>query len=192
MKTDEYLLEIFNRRASVRSFTGEEVSDEIIDKIISCSIKAPSSGNMQPWEFVVIKSEEKKTEIVEATFTGYFASGSNHQTWLLDAGFLMVVGANIKRTKARYGDLGEYWPIIDTAAAIENGLLAASALGLGSCWIGGYDEEKIKRTVKFPSYIKPVGVIAIGHTTTTAVQQNRLPIKLVKHDECYGMKKCKG
>ena len=188
MTSDEQLLEIFNMRASIRSFTGEQVSDEAIDKIISCAIKAPSSGNMQPWEFVVIKSKAKKSEIVKTTFTGYFASGSNHQSWLLDAGFLMVVGANTKRTKARYGDLGEYWPIIDTAAAIENSLLAASALGLGSCWIGGYDEEKIKDIVKFPSYIKPIGVIAIGHTTASAERQNRLPIELVKHDECYGEK----
>lgn len=189
MKINEQLLEIFNLRASVRSFTGKQVCDEVINQIISCAIKAPSSGNMQPWEFVVIKSKEKKAEIVEATFTGYFASGSNHQKWLLDAGFLMVVGANLKRTKARYGDLGEYWPIIDTAAAIENSLLAASALGLGSCWIGGYDEEKIKSAVKFPSYIKPVGVIAIGYTKTPTERQNRLPIELVKHDESYGEKK---
>ena len=189
MSNNENLLEIFNLRASIRSFTPQEVSDQVIDKIISCAITAPSSGNMQPWEFVVIKSEEKKSELVDATFTGYFASGSNRQKWMLDAACIFVIGANQKRTKARYGDPGEDWSIIDTSAAVGNVLLAASALGLGSCWVGGYDEELVRRIVKFPSYIKPIGLVPIGHTQTPSVRQKRLPIDLVKHDEIYGEKK---
>src|SRR5690625_580054 len=103
MKSNEHLLEIFNLRSSISSFTGDPIEDDVIDKIISCAITAPSGGNMQPWEFVVVNTAEKKAEIVSTTYTGCFASGSNHQIWLMDAGFLMVMGANIKRTQARYG-----------------------------------------------------------------------------------------
>ena len=188
MRNNEHLLEIFNLRASVRSFISKEVSDSVINQIISCAITAPSSGNMQPWEFVVIKSEEKKVELVDATFTGYFADGSNRQKWMLDASFILVIGANQKRTKARYGSSGEDWSIIDTSAAVENVLLASSALGLGSCWVGGYDEEKVRSIVKFPPYIKPIGLVPIGYTQTPFTRQKRLPVELVKHDENYGEK----
>src|SRR5690625_7046357 len=88
---------------------------------------------MQPWEFIVVKTPEKKREIVSTTFTGYFAGEDNQQTWLNDAGFLLVLAANIKRTKARYGEAGsQYWPIIDATIAGEHAVLAATALGLGT------------------------------------------------------------
>lgn len=181
------LFEVFNARSSNRSFTGEAIDDETIDKILQAAITAPSSGNMQPWEFIIIKSEEKKEEIISTTFTGYFAGEDNQQTWLKDTGFILVLAANIKRTKARYGEMAaKYWPIIDTTIAGEHTVLAATALGIGSCWIGGYDEEKLKHVVNLPNYVKPVAIIAFGHIKESGRRLNRMKTDLVRHDEEYG------
>lgn len=187
MKQRPELLDIFNLRSSIRSFTGEVIDDDTIEQILEAALIAPSSGNMQPWEFIVVKTPEKKREIVSTTFTGYFAGEDNQQTWLNDAGFLLVLAANIKRTKARYGEAGsQYWPIIDATIAGEHAVLAATVLGLGTCWIGGYNEKKLKRVVNLPNYVKPVAIIAFGHIKEGSERLNRMKADLVRHDEEYG------
>src|SRR5690625_194246 len=172
--------EIFDSRVSHRSFTSEPINDDIIEFLLTCGITAPSNGNMQPWEFIVIRDEGIKTKIVECTYFGYFSKGGDHQDWILDAPVIIVACANQKRTKARYGQMGMLGSIIDTAAAIENILLATAGIGLASCWVGGFNEKRVKKVLNVPRQVKPVGLLPIGHPKGNGERKHRLPIKLVK------------
>lgn len=180
-KQQEVIWKLFDKRVSVRSYLPQDVSDESIEFLLECGVTAPSNGNMQPWEFIIIRDDEVKNRVVECTFTGYFSKGSNHQNWILDAPVVLVVCANQKRTKARYGEMGILGSIIDTAAAIENILLAASGIGLASCWVGGFNEQKLKQILKIPDQVKPIGLLPIGYPGEEVERKNRLSTTILKH-----------
>lgn len=176
---------LFNKRVSIRSFSDKDIDDEMIDFLIKCATTAPSNGNMQPWEFIVINSDEVKAKIVECTYTGYFSKGSNHQIWIQEAPVVIVACANKKRTRARYGEMGTLGSIIDTAAAIQNTLVAAAGVGLGSCWVGGFNEERLKEILQIPEHVKPIGILPIGYPKGGEMRKNRLPTNIVKHKNIY-------
>lgn len=177
--------DVFKNRASVRSFAEKEVSEESIDFLLRCAETAPSSGNMQPAEFIIIRNDQMKQRIVECTFIGYFSKGGEHQSWIREAPVVIVACANQKRTKARYGETGKEWSIIDTSAAVENLIVAASGVGLASCWVGGFNEVKLKEHLSIPSFVKPIGVIPIGHPKGNVERKSRLRQEIIRHNEQY-------
>lgn len=185
MMTKEEVWAIFDRRASIRSFSSNDVDDVTVDFLLQCATTAPSSGNMQPWEFIVVRTSEMKKQIVSCTYSGYHSKGGNHQNWVYDAPVIIVACANQKRTRARYGKMGNQAAIIDVAAAVENILIAVSNLGLCCCWVGGFDEEKLKRTLNIPKDVKPIGLLPIGYPQQPIERKNRLSTDIIKHQEKY-------
>lgn len=175
------IFKAIEKRRSIRNFKNKSVSDEKILKIIDAAIKAPSAGNMQPWEFFVIKNEKTKAKIVDSTFMGYSKSGKS-QEWLNKAPILIIACIDIKRPGARYGMQGvEKYSLLDISGAIENMLLAATALDLGSCWVGGFDEEEVRDILKLDKNIKAVGIIPVGYYTNLPAPPNRLSLDDVVH-----------
>jgi nitroreductase len=181
------ILEAINKRASTRSFIRKEIDGKTIEALLTSATFAPSSGNMQPWEFIVVKEQSLKDQLVECTFLGYFSKGSDFQTWIGEAGVIFIVCANVKRTVARYGEPGKEWAAIDVAAATENLLLTATGLGLAGCWVGGFNEEKLKSILKIPSYVKPIGMIPVGYPKGVTERKYRMPLKWITHDGQYNV-----
>ncbi|GAA0372142.1 nitroreductase family protein [Bacillus horti] len=179
------ILAAIDKRASVRSFTKQAIPESLIVELLTAGTYAPSSGNMQPWEFIVIQEHEQMQELVGCTYFGYFSKGGNHQHWIGEAGVIFVVCANQKRTEARYGQDGKGWSIIDVSAAAENILLAATALGLAGCWVGGFDEKKVKELLRIPEYVKIIGLLPIGYPLQETKRKSRLPLSLVTHKGKY-------
>ncbi|MHA1596045.1 MAG: nitroreductase family protein [Candidatus Asgardarchaeia archaeon] len=144
---------IFGRR-SVRSFLKEDVKDEHLEKIIEAAIHAPSAGNLQSWEFYVLRSRETKRKIADAALG---------QRFIEEAPVVIVVCANENVSSLRYGLRGkELYCIQDTAAATQNILLSAYALGYGSCWVGAFMEDEVSRILKTSPGVRPVAIIPIG------------------------------
>lgn len=164
-------------RRSVRSFKEEEVSQEVLEKILKAGIWAPSAGNQQSWEFIVVKDESNQEELVR---------GALGQNFIAEAPVVIVVGANKKRSAQRYGERGKkLYCLLDAAAAIQNMLLTAHALGLGSCWIGAFRNEEVKEVVRFPEYVRPVAIIPIGKPAESPSIPSRYPLDQVVHEEQY-------
>src|SRR5690606_33692819 len=174
-KSQDEIWSLFDKRDSLRSFSNEVVEEGTVQFLLQCAVTAPSNGNMQPWEFIVIRNDSVKQKIVECTFMGYFSKGGNHQEWIKDASVIIVACANQKRTKARYGEAGIIGSIIDVSAAVQNLLVAVAGLGLATCWVGGFDEEKLKEVLEIPSHVKPIGVLPIGFPKDSHERKNRLP-----------------
>jgi nitroreductase len=167
-------------RRSVRAFTDEPVSEEEIMKIIDAARWAPSAGNIQPWEFVVVRDTKLKRELVEA---------ASDQTFIEEAPVVLVVCANPTRSSRRYGSRGiSLYCLQDTAAAIQNINLAAYALGLATCWVGTFQEEKTRRVLNLPDDLRPVAIIPVGHPAEKPAPTPRRPLNEVVHREVFERK----
>lgn len=172
-------------RVSKRKFTKQPIAPQVLEQLLLAGTRAPSSGNMQPWEFIVIDDPAKKQEIVKSTYSGYFSKGKNYQYWIAEAAVVLVACTNVKRTVARYGPAGKEWALIDSAAAVQNILLTATALGLSGCWVGGINEAAIKESLRIPDYVRIIGLVPIGYSEETASPKSRLPLKWVTHRNEY-------
>lgn len=175
------------RRRSVRRYSGEPLAPGVRERLLEAAIHAPSAGNMQPWEFMVLEGREAREAAVAATYSGYFAGPDNRQIWLLEAPLLIAVGVNRRRTAGWYGDANARWSVLDVAAAIQNLILTATEMGLGSCWIGGFKETEMARTLGVPDGVQVVSLVAVGAAAHAPAQRYRMPLELVTHRDRWGV-----
>jgi nitroreductase len=149
------LFEAIRERRSERHFKPDPVPDDTVRRIVDCGLKAPSAGNMQPWQFLIVKRPELRADLSKAAFG---------QKFVQDAPVVIVVLADPGRSAGRYGDRGsDLYCIQDTAAAVQNMLLAVVAFGLGACWVGAFDEAAASRALELPEHLRPVAMIPIGY-----------------------------
>lgn len=147
------LKEVLLKRRSVRKFTDEPVSDEMIEELMHAAMSGPSACNKRPWEFYVVTNEQKLEELKGATMFTKFSSK-----------LAIVVCGNLSRALPM--QLGSFW-IQDCSAATENILLRATDLGLGAVWCGIHPqkrpEERVRKMLDIPKTQIPLNVIFMGH-----------------------------
>jgi len=171
------VVEAIRGRRSIRTFKSKEVTQETVEKIIDAVRWAPSAGNIQPWEFIIIREPEIKRRLVEAALD---------QTFIEEAPVVIVVCANENRSSQGYGIRGKtLYCIQDTAAAIQNLLLTAYSFGLGACWIGAFEEEEARETLKIPSGIRPIAIIPVGYPAETPPPRSKRPMSQIVHYETF-------
>lgn len=143
-------------------------------------MQAPSAGNIQPWEFIVVRKPEVKRELSEA---------AGDQKFIEKAPVVIVVCANAVRSSKRYGSRGtDLYCIQDTAAATQNMMLAAHALGLASCWVGAFDEEEARKVLNIPVGVRPVAIVPIGHSAQRPTARSRRALDEFVHYETFEQK----
>jgi len=165
------VLGAIRERRSVRKYTQEPVSEDQLAQILEAGRWAPSRGNSQPWKFIVLKDAQILKELAEAIPSGKF---------LAEAPRGVVVVVNPKSSKH---------PEQEAAAAIQNMLLAAHALGLGTCWISIYStdcEEKAKQLLIIPEEELCVSVVSIGHPDETP-EKGRKELDEITFTNKYGL-----
>jgi nitroreductase len=142
--------EIFKRR-SVRKFTDQSIKDDLIKKILAAGMAAPSAGNEQPWQFIVVKDKETLKKVSDC---------SPHAKVAATAMVAIIVCGDL--SLERYEG---YW-VQDCSAAVENMLLEITSLGLGAVWLGVYPlPERVTYLQKYfslPKNIIPFAVIPVG------------------------------
>jgi len=170
--------EVIKKRRSIRSFQRDQpVSESDLKKILETAITAPSAGNRQSWDFIIITKEETKKELVRAALG---------QDFIARAPVVIVVCANIGRSAAVYGRRGrDLYCIQDTAAAIQNMLLTITALGYGACWVGAFQEAAVSSILNIPEGVRPVAIIPIGVPKRSPKPPPRLPLSELIHYEHY-------
>ena len=171
------VLEAIKGRRSVRAFIDETVSEEDVEKLVDAARWAPSAGNIQSWEFIIIRKPETEEKLVEAALGQFF---------IAEAPVVIVVCADEDRCAQRYGERGRsLYCLPDTAAAIQNIHLAAHSLELGACWIGAFNEEETREILNIPDGIRPVGIIPIGYAAEPPQPPNRRPTGKIVHYETF-------
>jgi nitroreductase len=148
------LSELLQKRYSCRAYLDKDVSDRDIAKMLNYASLAPSAGNLQPWQVIVIKNKEKRNSL---------AIASLNQTWMKQAPVHLVICGNEEYVKKFYKSKGEVYSIQSCAAFIENLLLFATDLGLATCWVGAFDDNMLKRELNIPKEIKVYAIITLGY-----------------------------
>ena len=174
------LLEIIKKRRSVRKYSDKEVEKEKILALLEAAQWAPSAGNKQPLEIVVVDDAETKNLLVEAALK---------QKFIAEAPIVFVICANVERTASRYGERGTLlYCLQDTAASVQNVLLLAKAQGLSTCWIGAFDEQKVKDICSIPDEIRAVAMIPIAYPASLEERPAppRMELKKIVYGNVYG------
>lgn len=174
----DIVFDVIKQRASCRSYQHKDIPNKLILKLLEAAGTAPSAGNHQPWEFIVIKNNECREALAEAAY---------NQKWMLDAPVFIVVCINAKLAAAVYGERGlRLYGIQDVAAATENLLIAAEAYGLGTCWVGAFAEPKVKILTRCPDFIRPCAIITLGYKAKKTVKPMRQSMDEYVHIERFG------
>jgi nitroreductase len=171
------VFEAIKNRRSIRQFTNQTVPEEMVEKLIDAARLAPTAGNSQAYQLVIIRQTPQKQRLSTAAFG---------QKQIQTASLVFVVCADLKKAKASYGDRGrDLYCIQDTAAVTENILLTACSLGLGTCWIGAFKEDDVKKVVNAPKDMRPVAMIPVGYPAESPVPTpRRMPSEFV-HQETF-------
>ncbi len=172
MKESNILLEIIKKRRSVRHFDGRKIPDKCMEQIMEAGRWAPSGVNAQPWRFIVVTGRETLAALAERCY--YKAFKSRH---VGEAGAAVVVCADPGTGSSTY--------IIDTAIAGTNMILMATSLGIGSCWIGAFEEPALRSILHIPPNLKLIALIAFGYEVGKASVPPRLPLSTIVHYETF-------
>lgn len=171
------VFEAIKERRSIRSFTDENVSEENVKQLIEAARWAPSAGNTQPLELVVVRNVEVKRKLTAAAL---------NQALIQKASVVLVVCADLARSKMGYGSRGEkLYSIQDTAAATENILLAAQEMGLVTCWIGAFNEKEVAKAINAPKNTKPVAIIPVGYPAVRPSTPKKRDVTEIVHYETF-------
>ncbi len=171
------MLEIIKKRRSIRAFLRKRVEEEKIFKIIEAARFAPSSGNIQNWKFVIVKDDKKRLLLCEAAL---------NQFWMFDAPVIIVVVSDDKVVTDKYPIRGKMYALANCSMAALNMCLEATSLGLGSCIVAAFDEEKIKSILKIPRNLRVYYLIPIGYPKEIPPSPIRKPIKSLIYIDEYG------
>jgi len=153
-------MEVIRKRVSIRKYATDPVPDELLNQVLEAARLAPSSGNSQPWHFIVVKDPQTKKTL-------------GISEWAQQAP-VVIVGCT------------EASDPTDIAIAFEHLVLAATSLGLGTCWIGrwGADRE-IKKALGIPPNVRVLAVTPLGYSAESRGPKSRKPLSEIVHHETF-------
>jgi len=153
------VLEAIKTRRSVRAYAAKPIPADVMGRMRQALRFAPSACNLQPWRFVLVTSPELRSKLAQACCD---------QLWMADAPCVVVacaLPAQAYKGMGGYGNSAE----IDVTIAIDHLTLAAVAEGLGTCWIGAFNEAEVKKLLNIPPEAKPVVMTPLGYPASTDV-----------------------
>jgi len=163
------VFEAIGIRRSIRKFRPKPIPDEKLEMILEAGRLAPSAGNRQPWRFVVVKDPERKKNLAKA---------ADNQMFIANAGVIIVALGDPEASPR--------WFKQDPMIAVEHMILAATALGYGSCWIGAFNEDRVKRILKIPEELAVIALLPIGFSDESPPPRARKPLEEIFFLEEYG------
>ncbi|MFQ6068143.1 MAG: nitroreductase family protein [Candidatus Bathyarchaeia archaeon] len=162
------VFEAIKTRRSIRKYKSGLIPDEELKMIFEAARWAPSAGNRQPWCFVVVRDAEKRKALAKA---------ANNQKFLENATVIITALGDTKISKRWYDK--------DPMIAVEHMVLAATALGYGTCWIGAFNEDEVKRLLKIPKEMSVIALLPIGVSNETLNPRPRKEISEIFFEEEY-------
>ncbi len=179
------LLDLIKRRKSIRDFLDRPVEHEKIMMCLEAARLAPSECNSQPWKFIVVDDKQLKNKLCDAAFGGiYFIN-----TFCKKAPVIVAVISEKSKFIARVGGVfrGTKYYLIDIGIACEHFVLEAEDLGLGTCWIGWFNEGAVKSVLNIPKDKKIDILIALGYYDKEKAhpEHGKEPMDKIASFNCY-------
>jgi nitroreductase len=164
--------EVTRRRRSVRAFSSAPVTAEMLEKILEAANAAASAGNLQAYEIYTVTNDRARSALGRAAYDQFF---------LVSAPVSLVFCTHAART-ARYGARGkQLYTIQDATIACTFAMLAATALGLATVWVGAFDTDKVRRIIGAPADFDPVAILPIGYAAEEPVSPGRRALADLVH-----------
>jgi nitroreductase len=166
------VFDAIKKRSSIRSFMNKPIEPEKLLAVLEAGRLAPSARNLQEWRFIIVKNSETRRKL---------AFAANGQMFVMEAPIVIVACAV---TDEHIMSCGQRCYPIDIAIALDHISLAAVELNLGTCWIGAFDEKKVKEILAIPDEVRVVELMPIGYPAyVVSKEKNRLPFeKIVKYE----------
>lgn len=164
--------QLIQARQSVRKYAPKPVEPEKILQCLEAARLAPSASNSQPWKFIVVDQEPVRTEVAKATFSDIQLINK----YTLQAPVMVVIVMEKAKLITRLAMIvkKKEWPLLDIGITAEHFCLQATELGLGTCMIGWFEEDKIKKLLQIPSD-KSIGlVISLGYAVEGYPQRTKI------------------
>lgn len=154
-------LKLVNKRYSLRKYADMPVPREVIERGLEAARLAPSACNSQPWHFIVVDQEPLRTQLAAAAFSGVYAMNAFAKA----APALIVAVRQPSRASAAIGGAvrGIQYGLIDVAIACEHLVLQAADDGVGSCWLGWFNEKAVKKLLGIPRANRVDTIISLGY-----------------------------
>jgi nitroreductase len=167
------VFEAAQTRRSIRSYQTKPVEEEKLAKILEAARLAPSAMNLQPISYIVVNDKAAKQRLGQAY----------PRSWFTQAPVIIVACAAPEKAWKR-NDGEEFWKI-DAAIALQTLVLAATAEGLGTCWIGAFDEKKAKEALNVPKNVRVVAMTPIGYSAEVKlpVTERKLLTELIHYNK---------
>ncbi len=179
------LVDVLKQRKSVRDFLDKPVEREKIMMCLEAARISPSACNSQPWKFIVVDDRQLKNKLCDAAFSGIYSANS----FCKMAPVIVAVVSEKSKFLARIGGMfrGTEYHLIDLGIACEHFILQAVDLGMGTCWIGWFDEGAIKTLLNVPQQKKIDILIALGYydPAKLSAEHDREPIDKIASFNSY-------
>jgi nitroreductase len=155
------VLAAISQRSSVRAYKAADVEEDKLRKILEAARLSPSSSNRQEWKFIVVKDKETRRKLASAAFG---------QSFIGEAPVVIVAcGTESTSTMA----CGQLTHTVDVSIACAYMILQAYELGLGTCWIGAFKEEEVKKILKIPEHVRAVAMTPLGYPNQPPSKKSR-------------------
>ncbi len=164
-------------KRSCKSYLEKPVPIELIGEMLKAGTYAPSAGNLQNWNFIVVRDQQKRNEI---------ASACHRQEWMRGAPVHIVVCNDVKKVTDMFSRKGKLYASQACAIAGQNIMVKAADVGLHSCWVGSFDEYALAKILKIPDNITPEMIITIGYGDQIEQGLDRIPVDRVTFFEEHG------
>ena len=170
--------QLVKSRRSIRKFQDKRVEREKIQECVEAARLAPSAENVQPWRFLIVDDEEIKTRLGKLAFHGIYSPTK----WAVNAPAIVILLAKLDILANRIGKQiqGTNYYLIDIGIAGEHFVLQAQELGLGTCWIGWFNERGVRKALKIPKKYKIVQLMVLGYPLKTDLKIKN------KFEKCRG------
>ena len=167
------VLDVIRIRRSVRNYRNDPIPDSLMDKMLEALRLAPSACNYQPWRFIVVRDPKMREALAHA---------SRDQMFMAPAPVIIVgcgFPAKAYQKMGGYGNSAD----LDVAIAFDHLMLAAAEAGLGTCWIGAFDEKAVKRLLNLGDEVKVVALTPLGYPAEPGVLRPAEPSRRKGRDE---------
>jgi len=167
-------------RKSVRSYDEKPVPSEVLERVLEAGQMAPSASNVQPWHFIVVTDQQKRVALSAGRYAKFLKNTP-----------VVLVGLGDREAAPE-------WHVVDVTIALENIVLAATAEGLGSCWIGSFHESEVKAALSIPDRWEVVAMLALGYekekmdlarAIVTRIRKRKTLGEIVSYESFEGSKK---
>jgi nitroreductase len=156
---------VVRERRSIRAFKGKPIEEDKLQRLLDAMNRAPSAGNLQAYEVYVVRDAQLRAALMKA---------AADQEFLAQAPVVLVFCAHGARAEARYNRRGvELYSVQDATIACTHAMLAATALGLSTVWVGKFEEQAVAEVVGAPAGHRPVAVLPIGYAAESPKAQTR-------------------